>query len=84
MEDAEDDSQVDDDEWEDMELEDDMENMVDMYSFFAYKKIQNSCYSTGQVYWKWKFNFFKDDLGGDASSGISCFLSELNSNTITG
>ena len=38
MEDAEDDSQVDDDEWEDMELEDDMENMVDMYSFLHIKK----------------------------------------------
>ena len=46
-EDAEDDSQIDNDEWKDMELEDDMENMVDMYSFFAYKKLQNSCYSTG-------------------------------------
>ena len=38
MEDAEDDSQINDDEWEDMELEDNMENMVDMDSFFAYKK----------------------------------------------
>ena len=47
MEDAEDDSQIDDDEWEDMELVDDMENMVDMYSFFVYKKLQNSHYSTG-------------------------------------
>ena len=46
-EDAEDDSQIDNDEWKDMELEDDMENMVDMYSFFAYRKLQNSCYSTG-------------------------------------
>ena len=36
MEDAEDDSQIDNDEWEDMELEDDMENMVDMYLFVAY------------------------------------------------
>ena len=47
MEDAEDDSQINDDEWEDMELEDNMENMVDMDSFFAYKKVQNSCNSTG-------------------------------------
>ena len=36
MEDVEDDSQMNDHEWEDMELEDNMENMVDMYSFFAY------------------------------------------------
>ena len=36
MEDAEDDSQIDNDEWEGMELEDDMENMVDMYLFVAY------------------------------------------------
>ena len=41
MEDAEDDSQINDDDWEDMEIEDDMENMVDIYSFFAYKKVQN-------------------------------------------
>ena len=48
MEDAEDDSQIDNDDWEDMEIEDDMENMVDIYSFFAYKKHKtNSCYSTG-------------------------------------
>ena len=39
MEDVEDDSQIDNDEWEDMEFKDDMENMVDMYSFFAYKKL---------------------------------------------
>ena len=49
MEDTEDDAQNDDDKWEDMELEDDIENMVDMYSSFAFKKLQNSCYSTGQV-----------------------------------
>ena len=71
MEDGEDDSQIDDDKCEDMELEDDTENMVDMYLYFAYKKLQNSHYSTGQVYQKQKFNFFKDDLGGDASSGAS-------------
>ena len=47
MEDAENDSQMDDDEWEDMELEDDMENMVDMYLFFFYiKNYKTSCYST--------------------------------------
>ena len=39
MEDEEDDSQIDD-ECEDMEFEGDMENMVDMYSFFANKKLQ--------------------------------------------
>ena len=47
MEGVEDDSQIDDDNCEDMEIEDDMENMVDIHSFFAYKKVQNSCYSTG-------------------------------------
>ena len=47
MEDVEDDSQIKDDEWEEMELENDMENMVDMYSFFASKKLQNSCCSIG-------------------------------------
>ena len=39
------DSEIGDDEWEDMELEDDMENMVDIYLCFAYKKLQNSHYS---------------------------------------
>ena len=39
MEDVEDDSQVNDDEWEDMELEDDMENI---HIIFLYKKLQNS------------------------------------------
>ena len=37
MEDAEDDSEINDDKWEDMEFKDDMENMVHMYSIFAYK-----------------------------------------------
>ena len=75
MENVEDDSQTNNDDWEDLEIEDDMENMVDICLFVAYKKVQDSCYSTGQVYWKWKFNFFKDDLGGDALSGAasSCF-----------
>ena len=77
MEDAEEDSHIDDDDWEDMEIEDDMENIIDIYSFFAYKKGQNSFYSTGQVYWKQKFNFFEDDLGGDISSDASpAFLSD--------
>ena len=77
MEDVEDDFQIDDYKWEDMELEDDMENMVDLSSFLAYKIVQSSCYSTCQVYWKQKFNFFNDDLGGDASSGASpAFLSD--------
>ena len=77
MEEAEDDSQIDNDEWEDMEFEDNMENMVDMVLFFLHMKLKNSCCSTGQVYWKWKFNFFKDDLGGHASSGASpAFLSD--------
>ena len=68
---------ISDDKWADMELEDDMENMVDMFSVFPYKKGQNSCYSTSQVYQKEKFNFFKDDLGRDASSGASpAFLSD--------
>ena len=47
MEGVEDDSQIDDDNCEDMEIEDDMENMVDIHSFFAYKRVQNSRYSTG-------------------------------------
>ena len=46
MEDVEDASQVIDD-WEDMEIEDNMENMVDIYLFFAYRNVQNSHYSTG-------------------------------------
>ena len=50
MENAEYDSQIDNDDWEDMEIEDDMENMVDIYLFFPYKKVQNSPYSTGQLY----------------------------------
>ena len=48
----EDDDYVDDMDWEDMEIEDDMENLGDMYSLLALKKQQNSCYSTGRVYWK--------------------------------
>ena len=38
MEEVEDTSQIDDDNWEDMEIEDNMENMVDIFLFFAYKK----------------------------------------------
>ena len=37
MEDAEGDSQIDNDDWEDMEIKDDMENMVDIYSFLHIK-----------------------------------------------
>ena len=36
----EDDNDISNDDWEDMEIEDDMENMVDIYSFFAFKKAQ--------------------------------------------
>ena len=46
MEDVEDASQIIDD-WEDMEIEDNMDNMVDIYLFFAYRNVQNSHYSTG-------------------------------------
>ena len=70
MEDAEDDDDIDN-EWEDMEIEDDMENVGDTYSFLALKKQQNSHYSTGRVNQKQKFNFFREDLGGDASSDAS-------------
>ena len=73
MEDAEDDNNIDDMDWEDMEIEDDMENLGDIYSFLALKKQQNSHYSTGRVYQKQNFNFFKGDLGGDASRCICCF-----------
>ena len=53
-----------------------------MYSLLALKKQQNSCYSTDRVYWKQKFNFFKDDLGGDASSDASpAFLSDCERDT---
>ena len=73
MKDAEDDGDVDDVDWEDMEIEDDMENL---YSLLALKKQPNLHYSTGRVYWKWKFNFFQDDLGRVASSDVSpTFLS---------
>ena len=76
MEDAEDDDEIGDDEWEDMEIEDDMENLRDIYSLMALKIQQNSYYSSGRVYWKQKFNFFKDDFSGDASFDASpAFLS---------
>ena len=40
--------------------------------------------STGQAYWKQKFNFFKDDLGGDALSvHLLLSLAIMNSNTST-
>ena len=45
MEDVEDDDNVDD--WEDIEIEDDIENVVDMYSLFALKKQQ--IYATPQA-----------------------------------
>ena len=38
MEDVEDYSQINDDDWDDMEIENDMENMVDIYSVLHVKK----------------------------------------------
>ena len=50
MEDVEDNDDVDNVDWEDMEIEDDRENVGDMYSLLALKKQQHSSYSTGRVY----------------------------------
>ena len=46
--DGEDDDNVDDEDWEDMEIEDDMWGII--YSLLALNKQQNSCYFTGRVY----------------------------------
>ena len=56
MEDVDDDEEEED--WEHMKNEDNMQNVEDMYSLLALKKKQNSCYSTGKVFWKQNFSFF--------------------------
>ena len=75
LEDAEDDGSIDNEDWEDMEIMDNMENMGDMYSLLALKKQQNSSFSTqAESTGSGSSTFFKDNLGGDASRCISCFL----------